>query len=290
MSHHAEDGLIPFNQGARALVPYYDDGQVAIYHGDCREVLPTLGIDASLTVTSPPYWNARSYGGDVFWPTYEAYLEWVREVLSVLMGRTGWLVWVAGYIWQDGRMYDCSGDAARIAEAVGYVRRQQVPWVKSDYAPQPSIDLAPAHELIQILEGRNAVAGNWDTLRVTRRQAERLGRVASERPADGAQRGGGVGWGHERGDGKKQAPNVLVTQKLNGNDRLGHPAAFPPDVVSPWIQVCSRPGDLVLDPFMGSGTTLRVAKNWGRRAIGVEIEERYCEQAARRMGQGVLAL
>jgi site-specific DNA-methyltransferase (adenine-specific) len=68
-----------------------------------------------------------------------------------------------------------------------------------------------------------------------------------------------------------------------------HPCPKPLDV---WKRILLRvspvEGELVLDPFMGSGTTLRAAKDLGRKAIGIEIEERYCEIAAKRLAQEVL--
>lgn len=68
----------------------------------------------------------------------------------------------------------------------------------------------------------------------------------------------------------------------------GHFCEKPVDLVQ--YLVWKVPGDVILDPFMGSGTTLVAAKNLGRKAIGIEIEERYCEIAAQRCSQGVLDL
>jgi hypothetical protein len=80
------------------------------------------------------------------------------------------------------------------------------------------------------------------------------------------------------------APGVMFNARLRQ-----HPNEKPVSLMTKLVQLCSTPEQVILDPFMGSGTTLRAAKDLGRHAIGIEIEERYCEIAARRLGQEVLA-
>ena len=70
--------------------------------------------------------------------------------------------------------------------------------------------------------------------------------------------------------------------------KVQHPCPKPVEVMLWFVNRCSRPGETVADPFMGSGSTLVAAKSLGRRAIGVEIEEKYCEIAAKRCAQDYL--
>jgi site-specific DNA-methyltransferase (adenine-specific) len=77
---------------------------------------------------------------------------------------------------------------------------------------------------------------------------------------------------------------VFTYNKINGE----HPTEKPLALVSELITLFSNPGDLIFDPFMGSGTTLRAAKNLGRRCIGCEVDEKWAEVAARKLQQEVL--
>jgi len=81
--------------------------------------------------------------------------------------------------------------------------------------------------------------------------------------------------------------NVMQVQ---GDRPKLHPTQKPVALFHQLIQVSTNEGDIVLDPFVGSGTTLRAAKDLGRRAVGIEVDERYCEIAALRLTQQTLGL
>ncbi len=84
----------------------------------------------------------------------------------------------------------------------------------------------------------------------------------------------------------QNAAHIIHSISATNHERLGHPTQKPLKVMH-WT-IGKMPPGVILDPFMGSGTTLRAAKDAGRRAIGVEINERYCEMAATRLAQTVL--
>ena len=73
----------------------------------------------------------------------------------------------------------------------------------------------------------------------------------------------------------------------NRTDGCGHPAPMPYQLTADHALTWTQANEIILDPFMGSGTTLVAAKNLGRKAIGIEIEEKYCEIAAKRLSQEV---
>jgi site-specific DNA-methyltransferase (adenine-specific) len=216
------------------MTPYYQDELVTIYHGDCRELLPS--IEADVVVTDPPYG-----------------IGWRRGVNHARGSRA-----------HSGIIGD--GDTSIRDEVLAQLR--QLPGIVfgSFYAPFPD-------QLRQVLVWHKPPdAGLVGSATGYRRDAEPIFLVGP--------------W-----------PVFLCTRssvlrvmagQAGTTTATGHPHTKP-FALMVWLIEAAPPGT-ILDPFMGSGTTLVAAKSLNRHAIGIEIEERYCEIAAQRCAQGVLGL
>jgi len=199
------------------MKPYYEDGACTIYHGDCREVLPTLD-KVDLVLTDPPYgigslmqggtdtghWGALSQVNP--WDMETPSLDLILEMPAIL------IIWGGNYF----DLPPCRGVLA---------------WRKLNAVPtQADFEMA------------------WTTLDMPAKM-----------------------FSHNSGAAM---------------DRHGHPTEKPTGLMR-WCMGFAPDAQTVLDPFMGSGTTLRAAKDLGRKAIGIELEEKYCEIAVKRLQQEV---
>ena len=230
------------------MTPYYEDDAVTIYHGDCREVLPSLS-PVDLVLTDPPY--GIPAGSAVWRRNGTAIEDWATEGHNVIVD--GWRELVPcplGWVVEFG--VRAAGGFALAAEHItaGWEPAQMYAIVKS--APAPSI-------------------------RPTFVSALELAVVS---------RSGKPKW-----HGTGYVPNrwIGLTPNRAGTDH-GHPTEKPIEPMRSIIAALCPVDGVVLDPFLGSGTTLRAAKDLNRKAIGIELSERYCEIAAKRMAQEVLAL
>lgn len=241
--------------------PYYEEAGITIYHGDCRQIMgATELVDcADLVIADPPYG--------------ETTLAWDRRV-------DGWLTLaLAPQMWCFGSL------KFFLAQAFPEWRHvQEIVWEKHNGSGLHSDRFKRVHEIV-VHFSRNIPWANLyhspvytsdATARVVRRKAK---------PTHHQGARGASSYVSEDG-GPRLMRSVLRVHSCHGEAQ--HPTQKPLGIMSPLIEYSCPPTGLVLDPFMGSGSTLVAAKNLGRRAIGIEIEERYCEIAVKRLAQGVL--
>ena len=231
--------------GGAEIIPYYNHNGITIYHGDCREILPTLGpID--LVLTDPPYginyvtaWRLR--GDPLRVP--------VANDCSLNVFADAWQA-IYGAL-RDGSHWYVFASPLRISEVEAITGKPKhiLAWDKGNGGTVGDLTCGFGESWEAIFYG-----------------------MKGRRPLNG------------------KRPRTVIRKDWNPTRDPVHPTVKPVSLLSQIISWSSDVGEIILDPFMGSGTTLRAAKDLNRRAIGIEIEEKYCEIATRRLEQEVLAL
>lgn len=236
--------------------PYWSDGSCELYLGDCLEVMATMEAESITTVlTDPPYSsggrreNARSLRKSMLRASDDD--DWIHgDAMST-----------QGFIWL---MRQCGLQWRRVLTSGGHA----LAFIDWRMAP----NLAAALESADLRQHPMLV---WDKATIGmgaifRNQHEFIVHMSAGNPSDPQRRDVG---------------NVLRFPAVRGGV---HPTEKPVTLLHTLLSVVNPPGGLVLDPFAGAGSTLVAARDLGMRAIGIDSDERWCEQAARRLSQTVL--
>jgi hypothetical protein len=235
------------------MTPYYQDDLVTIYHGDSGDLAPRIGAD--VLVTDPPY-GTRAYATDL--PVGDLLSDWLRRWTNA-----------AVFGWPENLV-----DLCRRAERT----------------PDDWIVWWPTNADLR----RGSPEGH------TPREAEHITLFGPIRWSRGKPLGRTLAALYQGANSRGEVPNSPEGKKwgdvwTDPSPGLGfqwrqrqHPNEKPVPLMTRLLSIVADGS--VLDPFMGSGSTLVAAKALGRKAIGIEIEERYCEIAATRCSQEVLGL
>lgn len=261
-----------------------------IIHADCTLALKTLPDQCiDLVITSPPYAKQRhhTYGGICA----DKYVEWFLpisdELFRVLkptgsfilnikehaingerhpyvmnlileLRKRGWL-WTEEYIWHKRNA--CPGK---------WPNRFRDAWERCEHFTKQK-EFSMHQEAVMI------PMGEWQNRRLlSLKEKDHIYRTSNTNSGFGKKTANWVS--------RKMAYPDNVLHLATENRNKGHSAVFPESLPEWFIKLFSTTGDTVLDPFMGSGTTLKVCQRLSRHSIGIDIREEYCSLAAKRLG------
>ena len=260
-----------------------------IIHGDCERVLEGFPDDSiDLIFTSPPYADRRkkTYGGvkpgeyvDWFLPKSEQFLRVLKPTgtfilnikeravngerhtyvieLILKMREQGWL-WTEEFIWHKKNSYPGK-----------WPNRFRDSWERL-------LQFNKRRKFNMYQEAVMVPVGDW--------AQDRLSSLSeTDRIRDESKVGSGFGKNVSKWVGRDMVYPTNVIHMATECSNRGHSAAFPVDLPTWFIKLFTDSGDMVLDPFIGSGTTAVAAKQMGRKYVGIDINEEYCHIAKERL-------
>jgi site-specific DNA-methyltransferase (adenine-specific) len=260
---------------------YYQDEWATIYCGDNREILPKLsGID--LVVTSPPYDDLRDYN------TFSWDINTIAEQLYQSISIGGVVVWVVGDKTIDGSETGESFRQALSLKDSGFNLLDTMIYGKDGIRYPETIRYNQTFEYMFVFSKGKPKAFN--PIKYRNKYNFVKNKLVTNRNTDGSLTRKHYDAKEDVNLGNIWFYDVGYMKSAKEDYIFEHPAIFPEALALDHIISWSNNCDLILDPFMGSGTTLYCAKKLGRKSIGIEISEAYCEIAKKRLSQSVMVL
>jgi len=246
-----------------------------IYCMDNIQGMIQLGKEVvDLTVTSPPYGDLRNYNG------YSFDFERTARGLYYVTKHGGVVVWVVGDATHNGSETGTSFKQALYFKEIGFNLHDTMIYKKNGTgACGSNLCYWQTFEYMFVFsKGKPAVVNRLDNGKPRTKGGIKPGRITK----DGVQKIET----RSDGEGKLQIRNNIWEYNVgftSGDDKVKHPAKFPELLAQDHILSWSKEGDVVFDPFMGSGTTAKMAKLNNRNFIGFEVSEEYCDISNRRI-------
>jgi DNA modification methylase len=250
--------------------------------GDNCEVMRTMPSESiDLVVTSPPYDDLRTYGGHS-WDFYG-----VAWNLKRLLKPGGVIVWVVADQVEDGSETGTSLRQALHFQSIGLNLHDTMIYQKNSYPFPPTNRYYQQSEYMFVLSKGSPKTFNG-LVQATKWRKD-TDEVSTTRQADGSTKE----MKYEKGKETRLRDNVWQVdtgfmRTTDDKSAYKHPAMFPEALARDHILSWSNEGDVVLDPFSGSGTTAKMAKYNGRRFIGIEVNPEYVAISEKRLLQQVL--
>ena len=247
-------------------------GDCTLFLGDCLEILPTLGkVDA--VVTSPPYDNLRDYGESFKGVDLMAVITAISKTLNA----GGVCVWNVADATVNGSETGSSFRQALHAMSCGLRLHDTMHYIKDNVNFPEDVRYFSGHEYMFVFS--NGAPNTFNPINDRPNKWAGTAMHGTDRQPDGSLK-------QISGAGKEIKPYGMRFNwwhLTNNSNKTGHPAPMPYSMADGHIRSWTNAGDIVVDPFMGSGTTGAASAKLGRKFIGIEIEPKYFDIACKRI-------
>lgn len=256
---------------------------VTLHNGDCLDYLKeVVSSSVDLVVTSPPYDNLRTYNGNIEQWNFDKFKLIAIELYRV-MKDGGVVVWIVDDATVDGSETCSSFKQALFFRELGFNLHDTMIWEKPTFTATGSLKVryAPVFEYMFVLS--KGKPKTFNPIKDKENKRSGVVRYVTVRNDDGTTTK--LPTAHQINEFGQRHNVWQIPACISNNERCGHPAPFPVRLAQDHIISWSNEGDIVLDPFMGSGSTGVACINTNRKFIGIELDAKYFNIAKDRLNK-----